>query len=125
MKIVYVSLIVALTAVFGVTYILFESEKESNEFSSYEEAVKSGLIDRGWIPAFIPKSAYDIKEKHRVDVPRIHVDLKYGADDIKDFEVACDKVREGVYVCSNSGYPVKVSLTNENCATIRSVEYGT
>jgi len=125
MKKVSISVIAVLATVFGVAYCLNEAEKESNVFGSYEEVVESGLIDHGWIPEFIPTSAYDIKEKHRVDVPSIHVELKFVSGDVKSFEAACEKIREGKYSCQNSGYPVEVIVTNDNYATIRSLQNGT
>jgi len=57
MRRVSIAAIVILTVLFGVLYLLIESEKESNEFGNYEEMAESGLINLGWIPAFIPKSA--------------------------------------------------------------------
>ncbi|MGB5718982.1 MAG: hypothetical protein WBN81_18070 [Gammaproteobacteria bacterium] len=125
MRRVSIAAIVILTVLFGVLYLLIESEKESNEFGNYEEMAESGLINLGWIPAFIPKSAYDIKEEHRVDVSRIHVELKFDASDINSFEVACNKLHEAAFICANSGYPVKVLITNGNYAIIRSVQNGT
>ena len=108
----------------GVIYFLIVAEKESNEFRNYEEVEESGLINRGWIPQFIPESAYNIIEKHRVDVPHIDVEFAFDTNDIGSFETACEKVHEDVFVCPNSGYPVEVLITNDNYATIHSVQNG-
>ena len=112
---------VVLTTLSGVAWFFMASEREANTFSSYEEAAQSGLMERGWIPAFIPRSAYDIKEKHRVDSPRIDVDFRFHEGDVGSLERACSIIREGVYACPNAGYPVEVRLENDGYATIRSV----
>lgn len=113
-----------LVTVLGIAYFLLGVERESNRFMNYNEVVESGLIKRGWIPVFIPKSAYNIKEQHRVDVPYIHVELKFTVSDVATFEAACEKVDKISFFCLNSGYPVKATITNGNHANIRSVLNG-
>jgi len=100
-------------------------EFQSNNFGSYAEAKKSELIGKGWIPEFIPKSAYEIKEQHRVDVARIHVELMFDAGDIESFESACTMQEEDKYICENSGYPVQVVISGGNYAVIKSIGNGT
>ena len=43
------------------------SENSSAYLESYEDAKISGIMDAGWIPAFIPRSSYEIKETHNID----------------------------------------------------------
>jgi hypothetical protein len=52
--------------VFGVAHF----ENPSSRFSTYEELKGSGLIERGWVPEFLPRSATDIAESHDVDTNR-------------------------------------------------------
>ena len=101
------------------------SEYESNTFESYVDAKESGIIGRGWIPEFIPKSAYDIKEQHKVDVAVIDVEFKFNPGDVVAFESACSLREPNTYVCDNYGYPVRVGITGGNHAVIKSVRDGT
>jgi len=118
-----ISIIITLTIIasIGAVLYLISSERESNNFKSYELAVESGLIDRGWIPSFIPKSSYNIKEQHKVDVPNIFVELHFEPQDISYFEKECDLISVNEYKCANSGYPVKVTITNKSHAIIESI----
>jgi len=101
------------------------SERQSNTLQSYEQAKESELIGKGWIPAFIPTSSYNIKEHHSVDVPEIYVELNFNPKDISAFEKACSLLSENSYKCENSGYPVEVKISNENHAIIKSIRNGT
>ena len=117
----------SISAVLGVAIccLLGCSEHESNNYRSYNEARESGNIERGWIPKFIPKSAYDIKEQHKVDVASIDVEFKFEPYDINAFEGSCSVQEANIYTCDNSGYPVKIVITGGNHAVIKSVRDGT
>jgi len=98
------------------------SEYKSSEFGSYSEARDSGLIERGWIPEFIPQSAYDIRERHRVDAASIDVEFMFNPEDSVAIERACSLEEENIYFCENSGFPVRVVISDGNHAVIQSVE---
>jgi hypothetical protein len=117
----------SISAVLGVAIccLLGCSEHESNYFRSYSEAKESGILDRGWIPKFIPKSAYDIKEQHKVDVAYIDVEFKFDSGDVDAFEGSCLLQEANIYICENSGYPVKIVISGENHAVIKSFRDGT
>lgn len=100
-------------------------EYESNKFANYTEASESGIFERGWIPEFIPRSAYDIKEQHRVDDDNIDVEFMFNPGDIGVFDSACVLLEEITYLCDNSGNPVKIIVTGGNHAAIHSVQNGT
>jgi len=105
----------------GVTVYFIISEKETNNFSSYQEAIESGIIQKGWIPSFIPQSSFNIKEHHRVDVPSIYVELEFKENDLSSFNNSCNLLQENTYKCENSGYPVKVTIRNKSHAIIQSI----
>lgn len=44
-----------------------EIETTSSTHAGYADAKARGLIDRGWIPSFLPSSARDIRESHDID----------------------------------------------------------
>lgn len=62
--------------------------------SDFQAARDAGAIERGWLPAFVPSSAYDIRDEHdldsaaqtlsfrlpRADVPAMLVGLKRAPD---------------------------------------------
>ncbi len=118
-----ISIIITLTIISSIGSVLYliSSESESNNFKNYELAVESGLIDRGWIPSFIPKSSYNIKEQHKVDVSNIFVELHFEPQDISYFEKECELISVNEYKCENLGYPVKVTITNKSHAIIKSI----
>jgi len=114
--------------IFGVIFInvsvvayFILSERESNNFENYQSVIESGLIQRGWVPEFIPESSYNINEHHTVDDPSIYVELNFKPKDISYFKKACSLLTNNTYKCSNSGYPVKVTVTNESHAVIESI----
>ncbi len=43
------------------------SETPESSFANYKETVASGLIERGWIPDWLPETAANIREKHNLD----------------------------------------------------------
>ena len=101
------------------------SEYESNTFESYVEAKESGIIGRGWMPEFIPRSAYDIKERHKVDVAIIDVEFKFNPGDVVAFERSCSMREPTTYVCDNKRNPVRAVISDVNHADIMSVRDGT
>jgi len=105
----------------GAIVYLSWSERENNSFENYQSVVDSGLITRGWVPLFIPKSSYNINEYHAVDKPNIYVELYFKPEDISYFNRACTLLSESIYEGANSGYPIKVTITNDNHAIIESI----
>ena len=53
------------------------SERVESTYANYADAKRAGAIERGWIPAFVPRSATDIQESHDLDTNRQH--LRFGA----------------------------------------------
>ena len=120
MKIIGAVISLTILLVSATAFLVF-NESKSNNFKNYESAVSSGIITRGWIPSFIPKSSYNIKEHHRVDAPVIFVELNFKPEDISYFEKACNLLNKNIYKCNNSGDPVKVIISNNNHAIIKSI----
>lgn len=81
MKIISIVILLAILLVCTTTFLVL-NESESNNFNNYQSVVSSGLITRGWIPSFIPKSSYNIKERHRVDTPDIYIELNFKPEDV-------------------------------------------
>ena len=47
------------------------SERFTAYYPKYEDALKAGAIERGWIPEIIPKTATDIHEQHDLDTNEV------------------------------------------------------
>lgn len=77
------------------------------------------------MPAFIPKSAYDIHERHRVDVSDVNVVFRYQPGDTGDIEASCTALnseggRTKSYRCRHGDGVVVVMLSGDGKGEIRS-----
>ncbi len=65
---------VVLTAGVGVVlYVLHQFENPQSEFQTYDELAASGLIEAGWVPRVLPRSAYEIRETHSLHTNRTQI----------------------------------------------------
>ena len=46
---------------------------------------------KGWVPSFIPGSAYDIYEEHRVDEGRVNAKFRFARGDTAKIEASCTR----------------------------------
>jgi len=72
------------------------SDTQSASYSDYDAAVADGAIERGWIPAFLPRSATDLHEKHNLDTNAslLHFDL--APADLESLARACPAAEDTV-----------------------------
>lgn len=56
-------------------------DNPSSNFKNHATMVESGLVDAGWIPAYIPKSAVQIYETHHLDTNIININFQYNPCD--------------------------------------------
>ncbi len=85
---------------------------------TYQELQDSELIGKGWVPSYIPRSAYDIFEKHRVDVGRVDVKFRFARGDTSLIEGSCTRQvskEPGValYRCNHGNDTVSVKLSED------------
>jgi hypothetical protein len=82
-------------------------ENPSSRFGTYEELRASGLIERGWIPEQLPRSATAIEESHDIDTNLGSASFKYRVGDTAAADEGCQllhKVKEGrKYLCPPFG----------------------
>jgi len=95
MKIALTVALLVLVLLVGVVWYFESTERQESHFSTYEELTRSELMQKGWVPDFIPRSAYDIDENHRVDVPRVNVKFRFAPGDIAQIEEACTRQASG------------------------------
>ena len=69
-------------------------ENRGSEFANFEELESAGLIARGWLPAYFPKSATEIHEGHNIDNNRVWATFKYEKSDVKSIEEVCQRIAE-------------------------------
>lgn len=53
-----------------------------SHYNTFDEAKKSGEIERGWLPDFLPPSATDIQEIHHIEIDRIRVEFSFSKYDL-------------------------------------------
>lgn len=103
MRTLIVSTVLLLALVVGGMWILERTESPRSTFATFEEMKASGLIARGWLPEFLPRSATEIQETHDIDTNRVQASFKYDITDVESVEEACERVshdeRGSLYVC--------------------------
>ncbi len=77
-------IIVALLLSFLVLYFLLTSylpDMQVNKYSDKETAKKNQVIQKGWVPAILPETAYDISETHDLDTNTLFGSFRYKEKD--------------------------------------------
>jgi len=92
----------------AVVMFMAASSNESIETSyrNFEIAKSSGEVSRGWLPEYLPESAGDIHEVHRIEHPKIWCAFRIPRSDIQSFEARLQSVRtlpESVRYIPNPG----------------------
>jgi len=118
-------LIAALVVLLGAVWFVEYSETSESQFQTYRELKESELISKWWVPAFIPKSAHDIHERHRVDASDVNVVFRYQPGDTEEIEASCTAlIGEGggtkSYRCRHGDGAVIVMLSDDGKGEIRS-----
>ena len=57
-------------AFFGLFYFAlssYYSDVQINKYEDREVVLENQIIEKGWIPSILPKSAYEIRETHNID----------------------------------------------------------
>jgi len=68
--------------VFFILYSTFE-DVQINKYPTMEEVKEDNALDRGWIPAVLPDSAYEISETHDIDTNQLFGSFNYKEPDEK------------------------------------------
>lgn len=85
---------IIVVAAIGFMLVLgFASSAEFEErYATYEAAVESGALVRGWLPERLPDSSYDIVERHDLDTNVTLVKFSYKGDFAKQLAGDCQVV---------------------------------
>lgn len=70
-----------LLLIVGGVAVKAHTENMVSTLATYEEAEEASAVHRGWIPAFVPRSAGEIREVHNVDTNRQW--LRFTVDEVE------------------------------------------
>ena len=84
----------AMGIVFGFIFATEYLEIMETEFATFNEMKSAGMIDAGWLPAYFPTSATNIREGHNIDTNRVWASFNYEKSDVKLIEEVCLKIFE-------------------------------
>lgn len=70
-------------------FIFMTRDTYENHFADYEHMKASGLMEKGWLPDYIPHSATDINERHNIDTNVVNMSFKYNPADTEKAGTGC------------------------------------
>lgn len=68
------------------------SETREASYADYSAAEKAGEVKRGWIPAYIPKSAVNIRLKYDIENNQTWLTFHVSGDDLLWIQSSCERV---------------------------------
>jgi hypothetical protein len=109
----------------GAIWLMDYSEKSESYFQTYRQLEQSELIRKGWVPVAVPESAYEIRERHRVDQPYVNVLFRFRPGDTPKQNASCTTVpsheaRARSYRCKHGSDYVMMHLRDDGTGAIRS-----
>ncbi len=89
-------------------------ENPTNQFPTYEAMQASGLMQAGWIPKSLPRSASQISETHNLDTNVVKIAFQYAPGDFGTVAQQCASIlaedtqivfqcRDGTYSFTTNG----------------------
>ncbi|MCD9483382.1 hypothetical protein GLP25_09300 [Photobacterium phosphoreum] len=115
MKTLIISILFIIIATIASYEYIYFLEQPKSYFKNYASLEKSGLIKRGWVPNFIPKSATCIYEQHNIDTNWVKMTFKFDPSDTSLMSAACSvqKNQEAIiYLCNDWGSKIKIITKN-------------
>lgn len=64
----------------------------TNKYQNYQQVVSEGAFDKGWIPEFLPTSAFNILEKYDLDTNEIILKFNFDVNESTDLKQNCQLV---------------------------------
>jgi hypothetical protein len=78
----------------GVLWLIQRGENPRSSFANFAEMEAAGMIARGWLPDFLPRSARQIEETHDLDTNKVQATFRYDVHDVQSVEAACRSVSQ-------------------------------
>ncbi len=103
MKITALTVTTTISVVLSAILLMDYVENVNTDFSDYDEMQASGIIERGWIPGYLPKSSKNISEHHNIDSNIVRVSFDYDINEKLEIVSLCKKIssnkRGNKYIC--------------------------
>jgi hypothetical protein len=75
-----------------------------SQYGTYADAETAGMFDAGWLPRYLPRSAFEISETHNIDTNRVQATFRYRVGDTRSAEVVCKSIQRSAvgttYTCT-------------------------
>jgi hypothetical protein len=68
------------------------SDVMEEHFATWADAERAGAVERGWIPAFVPKSATNIREVHNIDTNAQTLEFNFRGSDVQGMVAGLHRV---------------------------------
>jgi hypothetical protein len=89
----------------GIYFLLntYFSDIQINRYDNLQQVKEDKAIEKGWVPALIPPSAYDIEETHDIDTNQLFGRFYYKKKDEETLMNALSSFPEnnGTYTCKS------------------------
>lgn len=66
----------------------------TNKYQNYQQVVSEGAFDQGWIPEFLPTSAFNILEKYDLDTNEIILKFSFDINESTNLTQNCNPVAQ-------------------------------
>jgi hypothetical protein len=76
------------------TFALSALTTQESRFETYDALVASGLVERGWVPAGLPRSVRSINEYHDVSANSARASFQYDPKDMQTTRQTCKALIE-------------------------------
>jgi hypothetical protein len=80
MKKIIIAILLFFTAVFFMLNAYFD-DIQINKYDNLQQVKEDQAIQKGWVPALLPPSAYDIEETHDLDTNQLFGKFSYKEKD--------------------------------------------
>ena len=86
-------------AIFGLVMLTVLTLKVCQQMDTFESnyndlsaATKDGAVQRGWVPDFLPASAFQIHERHNISTNEVWMSFGFGPKDTDFLSKSCTRV---------------------------------
>lgn len=99
-------------------------EQPVNKFATYEDLEKSDLIQKGWLPDFLPKTSKNISERHNLDTNTVEASFEFNPSDSYRVERECKNkklINNGFeFTCKYEDNYISIKLLNNGVGYLSS-----
>jgi hypothetical protein len=74
--------------------ILACSETIDTSYKNIDEAMKHGAFEKGWLPNILPRSSYEIYERHDLDTNTVWLRFKFDKRDINELIAQLEEIKQ-------------------------------